>query len=98
MGDLVDAGWKVTELKNEEEIKDIDMKAMFDDAEVLRRNSKEIVDIPKKVGKLYVLVIHYSTKTYLTNKSGNTNHGVFLKFIIHKNNQMVNFVSLIYFF
>ena len=43
--DLEDAGWKVTENKNEEQIKDIDMKAIFDEAD----KERELVEVSKKV-------------------------------------------------
>ena len=49
MEELVDAGWKVTENKTEDEIKDIDMKAMFDAADEERRDSQDLVAIPRKV-------------------------------------------------
>ena len=49
MEELVDAGWEVTENKTEDEIKDIDMKAMFDAADEERRDSQDLVAIPRKV-------------------------------------------------
>ena len=48
MEELEEAGWKATENKNEVEIKDIDIKAMFDEADQERRDSEDLV-VPKKV-------------------------------------------------
>ena len=49
MEDLEDAGWNIDENKTEEEINDIDMMAMFDDADQERRDSQELVALPRKV-------------------------------------------------
>ena len=49
MEELVDAGWEVTENKTEDEIYDIDMKAMFAAADEERWDSQDLVAIPRKV-------------------------------------------------
>ena len=49
MEELEEAGWKATENKTDDEIKDIDMKEMFAEADQERRDSQDLVAIPKKV-------------------------------------------------
>ena len=49
MEELEEAGWKATENKSDEEIKDIDMKEMFDAADQERRDSQDLVAVPRKV-------------------------------------------------
>ena len=49
MEELEEAGWTEAENKDEEEIKDINMKAMFDEADKKRRDSQDLVIIPRKV-------------------------------------------------
>ena len=61
MEELEDAGWKATENKTDDEIKDIDMKEMFDEADQERRDSQDLVAIPRKVvGFLYITNIIFS--------------------------------------
>ena len=48
MEELEEAGWRAAE-----ENKDIDMKAMFDEADKERRNSGEIIPIPRKVSVVF---------------------------------------------
>ena len=55
MEDLEEAGWKATENKTDEEITEIDMKEMFAEADQERRDSQDLVTIPRKVvGFLFI--------------------------------------------
>ena len=56
MEDLKDAGWNIDENKTEEEINDIDMKAMFDNADQERRDSQDLVAFPRKVINFYCIL------------------------------------------
>ena len=49
MEELEDAGWKATEKKTNNEIKDLDMKEMLDEADQERSDSQDLVAIPRKV-------------------------------------------------
>jgi hypothetical protein len=49
MEELEEAGWKAKENKTDEEIKDIDMKEMFDAADQERRNSQDLPAVPRRV-------------------------------------------------
>ena len=49
MEELEEAGWKATENKDENEFKDIDIKTLFDEADQERRDSEDLVAIPRKV-------------------------------------------------
>ena len=60
MEELEEAGWKATENKTDEEIKDIDMKEMFDAADQERRDSQDLVAVPRRV-------IRFTSHQYKTN-------------------------------
>ena len=49
MEELEETGWKSTANKNEEELKDVDMKILLDEADKERRDSQDLVAIPRKV-------------------------------------------------
>jgi hypothetical protein len=60
MEELKEAGWKATENKTVDDIKDIDMKEMFDEADQERRDSQDLVIIPRKVvGFLFIINITF---------------------------------------
>ena len=63
MKDLEVAGWKIDENKTEDKINDIDMKAMFDDADQERRDSQDLVAFPRKVINVY-FILNICNKKY----------------------------------
>ena len=56
MGELEDSGWKADTAKESEDMADMDMKNLLQEADNQRRNSKElIVEAPRRVSLLSVL-------------------------------------------
>ena len=49
MEELEDAGWEASDERSKEEYSDKDIKAMFEQADTERRDSEELVAIPRKV-------------------------------------------------
>ena len=49
MEELAEAGWKASENMTDDEINDIDLKEMFEEADQERRDSQDLVAIPRKV-------------------------------------------------
>ena len=61
MEELEEAGWIATENKTDDEVKEIYMKDIFEEADQERRDSQDLVAIPRKVVWL-VFVIQVYTK------------------------------------
>ena len=57
MEELEEAGWKASENMTDEEIKDIDLNEMFEEADQERRDSPDLVVIPRKF-----IMFHFLTK------------------------------------
>ena len=70
MKELEEAGWEATGNKTDDEIKNIDMKEMFDEADQERRNSHDLVAVPRKVVGILLLQSLYHFFRFTQNSTG----------------------------
>ena len=59
MDDLCSHGWKLEAAKESEDIDEVDMKELFIEADIARRNSVELLVTPAP--KVIIIILEFST-------------------------------------